>query len=326
MAIETTVLPATPEAIGKAAKALLEGGLVAFPTETVYGLGGDATNDEAVAAIYAAKNRPDHNPLIVHAADVETAAGLAHYGTRAERLAETFWPGSLTLVLDRDEQAGLSPRLSAGLDTVAVRVPDHVVASKLLTALGRPVAAPSANTSGTLSPTTAGQVAESLAGKVPLILDGGPCMVGIESTIVRISGEEAHLLRPGGIPREAIEDALGVHLSVNGESGGAPIVAPGQLDRHYAPNLPLRLDVNDVRPGEVLLAFGKKTPEGAVIELNLSRDGDLDEAAANLFAMLRTLDHTEAKAIAVMPVPEAGLGAVINDRLRRAAAAQDTDT
>lgn len=305
---------ATPEAIAEAAALIRSGSPVAFPTETVYGLGADATSDEAVAAVFAVKDRPRFNPLIVHCRDAATAARLAVFDKRARKLADAFWPGPLTLVLPRRAEAGLSLLVSAGLDTVAVRVPDHAVAQALFDAADRPLAAPSANASGTISPTTAEHVAASLGERVDLILDGGPCPVGVESTVIDLSSPEAFLLRLGGVDRDAIDAIVGPFAS----TGDGPIRSPGMLERHYAPAIPLRMDANEPRTGEVLLAFGPDAPPDAP---NLSPRSDVREAATNLFAQLHALDRPEHAGIAVMPIPETGLGAAINDRLRRAAAA-----
>ena len=305
--------PVTDESVNEAAAILRAGGLVAFPTETVYGLGADATNDRAVARIFEAKQRPEFNPLIVHVPNLEAARAHAIFDVRSQRLADRFWPGALTLVLARREGSDLSLLVSAGLDTVALRCPAHEIARRLLAAAGRPVAAPSANRSGRISPTTASHVADDLGDAVDLILDGGPCPIGVESTIVDVTGDTPLLLRPGGVTREAIESEIGSL----GTPDDASVRAPGMLASHYAPRAPLRLNAQDAAPGEVLLAFGPDAPAGAV---NLSASGDLVEAAANLFAMLRDLDDAEPGAIAVMPVPEHGLGVTINDRLARAAA------
>jgi L-threonylcarbamoyladenylate synthase len=303
-------------AIDEAAAALAAGRLVAFPTETVYGLGADSTSDAAVARLYEAKGRPVFNPLIAHVPDLAAAERLVTFTDSARRLARAFWPGPLTLVLPRAAGCPVSLLASAGLDTLAVRIPDHPLALALLRAVGRPLVAPSANPSGQLSPTTAGHVREALGDKVALVLDGGPCRVGIESTVVDLSGKRPALLRPGGVPAEAVEAILGL-LAAPGEG---PIRSPGQLESHYAPGLPVRLDVVDVRPEEALLAFGPAGPAGAATSLNLSPTGNLIEAAANLFSFLRRLDQPGLSAIAVMPIPEQGLGRAINDRLRRAAA------
>lgn len=310
------LLPPSDESIGEAGRLLRDGWLVAFPTETVYGLGADATNDRAVAAIFEAKGRPSFNPLIVHVAEPLQAYGLVEVGPAAKDLMSRFWPGPLTLVLPRHARSPVSLLASAGLDTIAVRIPDHPVARALIEAAGRPLAAPSANRSGAVSPTTAEHVAESLGGKVSMILDGGACRVGVESTVLDLSTGRPTLLRPGGVPAEALEAALGAKLLRPAEDPAAPR-SPGMLESHYAPGLPVRLGACCPRPGEALLAFG---PPPADATLNLSPAGDLEEAAANLFAMLRALDKPGFSGIAVMPIPDHGLGLAINDRLRRAAA------
>lgn len=311
------ILSADPAGIVAAAAALKAGRLVAFPTETVYGLGADATDNAAVAAIFAAKKRPNFNPLIVHIGDWAMAERLAHFDDRARLLAERNWPGPLTLVLPRRPDSAVSLLASAGLDTLALRMPRHVIAAALLKAFGGPIAAPSANPSGRLSPTTAAHVAQSLGGELAAILDGGPTEIGVESTIVDLSGARARLLRPGGLSVEEIEGLIGP-LAPADEAAG--IRAPGMLSSHYAPERPLRLNVAEAREDEALLAFGPKPLHGAKASLNLSATGDLNEAAANFFAFLRRLDESGAQAIAVMPIPETGLGRAINDRLRRAAA------
>jgi L-threonylcarbamoyladenylate synthase len=308
-----------PDAIRAAAEALRAGRLVAFPTETVYGLGADAGTDAAVATIYAAKGRPSHNPLIVHLPDAATASRFGRFDARAQQLAGAFWPGPLTLVVPRIAGVPLADRTTAGLPTVALRVPSHPVALALLKASGLPLAAPSANVSGRVSATTAQHVAETLGDKVAVILDGGPAHVGVESTIVGLGGGRPLLLRPGGVPREAIEALIGPL----GEPEAGLIAAPGMLASHYAPHCPVRLDVSLPRADEALLAFGPDVPVGAKLVLNLSPRGDLAEAAANLYAHLRALDRTDIAGIAVMPIPEHGLGLAINDRLRRAAAPRD---
>jgi L-threonylcarbamoyladenylate synthase len=313
------IVKATPEAIRTAAELLVAGRLVAFPTETVYGLGGDATNGRAVAAIFAAKGRPRFNPLIVHLPDVAHAEEQAAFTPLALRLAEAFWPGPLTLVLERRAASPLSELVSAGLDTVALRVPDHPVAQALLRAVERPLAAPSANRSGALSPTRAEHVLADLDDAVALILDAGPTAHGLESTVLDARGNEPVLLRPGAIPAETIEAVLGQPLVRTALPGSRPS-APGQLKSHYAPRAKVRLNASAVEPGEALLAFGASVPATAEAVINLSETGDLMEAAANLFAAMRALDRSGAKTIAVMSIPEHGLGEAINDRLRRAAA------
>jgi L-threonylcarbamoyladenylate synthase len=313
------IMKATEEAIATAAALLREGGLVAFPTETVYGLGGDATNGRAVAAIFAAKGRPSFNPLIVHVADAAQAGEHAEITPLAQRLAQAFWPGPLTLVLTRRAGSKLSELVSAGLDTVAIRVPDHPIAQALLRAAERPLAAPSANRSGRLSPTRTVHVYADFGEGIALILDGGPTAHGLESTVIDARGEEPVLLRPGAVPAETIEAVLEMPLRRAMASTDTPS-SPGQLASHYAPRARLRLDVKSANPGEALLAFGPDVPAGAARTINLSPTGDLIEAAANLFAALHALDDGQVQAIAVMPIPGHGLGEAINDRLRRAAA------
>lgn len=304
----------SPDAAGlaRAAAILAEGGLVSFPTETVYGLGADARNDRAVAGIYAAKGRPSFNPLIVHLPDQAAAEGLCIFNDDARRLAGAFWPGALTLVLPLRQEAGISKLVTAGLDTLAVRVPDHPVAQGLLRAFCGPVAAPSANPSGRVSPTTACHVAAGLGNRIDALVDGGPCGVGLESAIVSCVGRPA-LLRAGGIPAEALEACLGQPLTLPGDPDTP--VSPGQLASHYAPQGQVRLNVTQPEAGEVYLGFGP----GAA-DLNLSPAGDLTEAAARLFDCLHRLDAMGAQRIAVAPIPDHGLGRAINDRLRRAAA------
>lgn len=312
--------PVDAAAIARAAALLAHGGLVAFPTETVYGLGADAGNGEAVARLYAAKGRPAFNPLIAHVADAGTARHTGVFTSAAEKLAAVFWPGPLTLVLARQPNCRIADLALAGLDTVAVRVPAHPVARALLAAFGGPIVAPSANRSGHVSPTSATHVLADLRGRIDIIIDGGPCTVGVESTIVSCVDEPV-LLRPGGVPRDAIERVLGSALAiwpVADEANDAP-AAPGMLASHYAPKASLRLDAEGARPDEALLAFGP-APQSSGPMLNLSPRGDLIEAAANLFSHLRALDASGARRIAVMKVPREGLGEAINDRLVRAAA------
>lgn len=326
--LATKVTQADRAAIGEAAACLARGGLVAFPTETVYGLGADATNGEAVARLYAAKGRPTFNPLIAHVADIAEAEKLAVFDDAARLLASAFWPGPLTLVLPRRRDCPVSQLATAGLDTIALRVPDHHVAQDILEAFGKPIVAPSANRSGHVSPTTAGHVLADLRGRIDLIVNGGPTSVGVESTIVACRDGRVVMLRPGGVARGAIERLLGRPLDPDTEGladespeSTGPI-APGMLSSHYAPATPLRLRAKQVMPGEALLAFGPATPPGAdqaVATLNLSPAGDVVEAAVNLFAHLRALDAAGAPSIAVMAVPNDGLGEAINDRLQRAA-------
>jgi L-threonylcarbamoyladenylate synthase len=306
---------ANDSAIEEAARILRGGGLVAFPTETVYGLGADATNGQAVARIFEAKGRPRFNPLIAHVESLEAARDLVQFSDAALALAQRFWPGPLTLVLPKRPGALplVSELVTAGLDTLAVRVPAHPVARKLLAAAGIPIAAPSANLSGRISPTTARHVEEDLGNTIEMILDGGATEAGLESTIVAFAPAPT-LLRPGGLAREGIEAALRCRLQDYCEEG---IRSPGQLESHYAPHALLRLDATHCEPGEVLLGFG---PAALGAALNLSPAGDLREAAANLFAALRELDARGPARIAVMPIPGSGLGEAINDRLRRAAA------
>jgi L-threonylcarbamoyladenylate synthase len=302
----------------EAAHVLRSGGLVAFPTETVYGLGADATNGPAVAGIFAAKKRPKFNPLIVHVSDLTHARVYAVFNDKALELAEVFWPGALTLVLPRKEKCALSELVSAGLGTVALRVPSHPVAARLLAESRVPLAAPSANESGRISATTAEHVRRSLNGKVDLILDGGATPLGLESTVIGFEYGAPVILRTGAIPRSDIETISGP-LSL---PTSLKLQAPGQLASHYAPRAPLRMDATSVTDSEVLLAFGLNGPTGAHLTLNLSKTSDLKEAAANLFSMLNALDAT-GRPIAAMPIPSQGLGEAINDRLRRAAAPRD---
>ena len=307
--------------IEAAARLIREGELVAFPTETVYGLGGDATNERAVAKIFEAKGRPQFNPLISHVLDADEARRLVQWSDVADKLAARFWPGPLTLVLPRAKGSPVALLATAGLDTAAIRAPAHPMAQALIRAAGRPIAAPSANRSGSVSPTPAEQVAESLGDRVKMILDGGPCAVGLESTVLDLTTSPPTLLRPGGATREAIEAVIGpVALSHAVPSGNAAHKSPGQLASHYAPARPVRLNATSVTADEGLLAFGPQPPAGANQVLNLSVGGDLTEAAANLFAHLRALDRPANTRIAVMPIPQTGLGLAINDRLRRAAA------
>jgi len=310
------ILPAIQASIARAAAALRAGELVGLPTETVYGLAGDATNDRAVAKIFAAKGRPKFNPLIVHVSATAEARALVEFDARADTLAERFWPGPLTLVLPRRADCGVSLLCSAGLDSLAVRLPAHPVARAVIAATGRPLAAPSANPSGRLSPTRAKHVADSLGPQVALVIDGGPCQVGLESTVLDLTGPDPVLLRPGGLAAETLAAAIG---AIRPADPDGAIKSPGMLASHYAPHLPLRLAAHDVQPDEALLGFGPEAPAGALATLNLSPTGDLVEAAAHLFDYLHRLDASGARAIAAMAVPDEGLGRAINDRLRRAA-------
>jgi L-threonylcarbamoyladenylate synthase len=307
------IVKAGRASIAEAARIVRAGGLVAFPTETVYGLGADATQGQAVARIFEAKGRPRFNPLIVHVADLAAARDLAEFGEDALALARRFWPGPLTLVLPRAAHARVGELVTAGLDTIAIRVPAHPVARALIAAAGVPIAAPSANKSGRVSPTRAEHVADDFGGETLMILDGGGAEAGLESTIVALAPRPT-LLRPGAAPRADIEAVLGRPLA---DPPSGKVQSPGQLLSHYAPSAALRLDAAGALPGEALLAFGPQAPQDA---LNLSPTGDLREAAANLFAYLRALDAERPSRIAVMPIPAVGLGEAIDDRLRRAAA------
>jgi L-threonylcarbamoyladenylate synthase len=326
--LTTQILPAGEAAVAAAARCLAGGGLVAFPTETVYGLGADATNPAAIARLYQAKGRPAFNPLIAHVGDLGAAMRIARFDERAMALAEAFWPGPLTLVLPKTKDCAVADLATAGLETIAIRVPAHAIAREILRAFGGPVVAPSANLSGHVSPTTAAHVQSDLMGRIDLIVDGGPVEVGVESTIVGCF-DEPMLLRPGGLPRGEIERVLGralVQPPEDTDSDTGQPLAPGMLASHYAPRTPVRLDAERVEAGEALLAFGSYAVPGvdaAAAVMNLSARGDLNEAAANLFGYLRALDARGARAIAVMPVPHHGLGEAINDRLRRAAVGRE---
>ncbi|PIE10181.1 MAG: threonylcarbamoyl-AMP synthase [Rhodobacterales bacterium] len=300
------------EDIARAAELLRQGGIVAFPTETVYGLGGDAANGTAVARIYEAKGRPSFNPLIAHVADADAAWRLADPSPLARDLAAAFWPGALTLVLPLRAGAAVSGLVTAGGDSIALRVPAHPVARALLETFGGALAAPSANPSGRVSPTAAQHVIDGLEGRIDAVLDGGACPVGVESTILDMR-DAPRLLRAGGVPVEALEEVIGTPIAAAAPSD-AP-VAPGMLASHYAPRGTVRLNAQTPEPGEVMLGFGPLAGD-----LTLSASGDLREAAANLFQRLHDLDAMGAKRIAVAPVPDHGLGRAINDRLRRAAA------
>ncbi|MCO4745957.1 MAG: threonylcarbamoyl-AMP synthase [Proteobacteria bacterium] len=315
--MKTELLEADAAGIATAVAVWLGGGLVAFPTETVYGLGADARSASAVASIFVAKGRPAHNPLIVHVADLEEARRYAVVDERAERLAAAFWPGPLTMVLPKRVDSGLAPTVTAGLETVAVRAPAHPVAQQLLRAFAGPVAAPSANASGTLSPTLGAHVAASLGGRIPLVLEGGPSQVGLESTIVDLSGAGPVLLRRGVVTRARLTAVLG-EVALSEGNPDLPS-APGQLLRHYAPSHPLRLDAETCEPGDAWLGFGPVAAPICAATLNLSPAGDLDEAAANLFAYLRQLDAEDVAQIVVTAIPSDGVGEAIRDRLRRAA-------
>jgi len=308
---------ANSDTIAEAARLIRAGRLVAFPTETVYGLGADATNGAAVAAIFAAKDRPDFNPLIIHVADIPDAAKLVRFDDRARTVAKAFWPGPLSLVLPRTGTCPVSLLAGAGLDTLAVRVPSHPTALALIRAAAVPIAAPSANRSGEVSPTSAAHVAQSLGDAVDLIIDGGPCEVGLESTVLDLSRPAPMILRPGAVGAEDLERVVG-KLAASEDEGAAPR-SPGLLLRHYATRIPLRMMAGSVAQNEALLAFGPNSLKGAKVTKNLSEKGDLAEAASNLFAMMRALDQPDCAGIAVMPIPDRGIGRAINDRLRRAA-------
>ncbi|MEQ8666190.1 MAG: L-threonylcarbamoyladenylate synthase [Rhodospirillales bacterium] len=312
------VQPDAPDAIDAAARRLRDGKLVAFPTETVYGLGADATNDRAVAAIFDAKQRPAFNPLICHFPSTDAVLRSMRLPDAALDLAKRFWPGSLSIVATRPVDCPISRLASAGLDTVAVRVPDHQVARRLLEATGRPIAAPSANLSGRLSPTRATDVIASLGNVDLLILDGGACRVGLESTVVAVRPDgRIELLREGGISREDLEHVS--KQSVSPVSDPDEVRAPGMLARHYQPRIPLRIDATEAQAGEIVIGFGPMSANMPKANLNLSPTGDLREAAANLFAMLHDAETGGARAIAVTPIPDEGLGRAINDRLKRGA-------
>jgi L-threonylcarbamoyladenylate synthase len=326
--LKTQILPAGEAAVTAAARILAEGGLVAFPTETVYGLGADAANPAAIARLYQAKGRPAFNPLIAHVGDIAAARQIARFDAPAMALAEAFWPGPLTLVLPKTPDCAVADLATAGLDTVAIRIPAHPVARAILREFGGAVVAPSANLSGHVSPTTAAHVQSDLAGLIDLIVDGGAVDVGVESTIVGCF-DEPMLLRPGGVPRAEIERVLGRVLKqppADAEGDSGQPLAPGMLASHYAPRAKVRLHAISLAPGEALLAFGLGAISGidaASVVMNLSERGDLNEAATNLFGHLRALDGKGAHTIAVMPIPHEGLGEAINDRLRRAAVGRE---
>lgn len=307
----TQIRPYGKAAIDEAAALVKAGEAVAVPTETVYGLAADATCAEAVARIYGAKGRPSFNPLIVHVADMDMARGIARFSLLAEELAVRFWPGPLTLVLPLREDSGIASLVTAGLKTIALRCPAHPAMQELIRESGTPLAAPSANASGSISPTRAEHVLASLNGKIPLILDAGPTSQGLESTIAALEDDRIRLLRPGPITAEMLERASG--LPVTAATGGM-IEAPGQMLSHYAPSKPVRLNAQGARAGEYLIGLGNMA-----CDFNLSASGDLEEAATRLFDALHRADACDACAIAIAPVPEEGLGVAINDRLRRAA-------
>jgi len=325
------ILAVNDSTLQSAANLLKSGGLVAFPTETVYGLGANALSGSAVAKIFEAKGRPSFNPLISHVIDLETAEEYGVFSSDARKLAHYFWPGPLTMIVPRRGDCEISELVTAGLNTIAIRVPAHKIGRQLLKACDFPIAAPSANTSGEVSPTAPAHVAESLKDKVEIILAGGTSQIGLESTVIDMSGGEPIILRPGSITPDEIAAVLGRDIAIDSGDHNAP-KSPGQLLKHYAPRIPVRLNAIDLNPGEALLAFGptrfmgikgggaaRNLPETAL--KNLSETGDLYEAAGNLFAMLRALDLPENKGIAVMTIPDKGVGLAINDRLTRAAKA-----
>ena len=306
-------------ALERASEILRSGGLVAFPTETVYGLGADATNAKAVAGIFQAKGRPDFNPLICHVADLAAAENLGVFDDTARAFADAFWPGALTLVVRKQPDCPVADEVSAGLETIAIRVPDHPLAQALLHQVQRPLAAPSANRSGAVSPTHAEHVVESLGKKVDLVLDGGPCAVGLESTVLAVDEAPPVVLRPGGVTLAMLREIC-ADVTVARTEQPKTLKSPGMLESHYAPGLPVRLHARVPTDGEAWLAFGPDAETDQVTSLNLSPGGDMEEAASNLFAFLRIMDRPEFTAIAVAPIPDTGIGRAINDRLKRAAA------
>lgn len=318
----TTRLATDPASLAEAGRLLASGALVAFPTETVYGLGADATNPTAVARIYAAKGRPSFNPLIAHVASREAAFALGRFDADARALADAFWPGPLTLVVPAAADCPVCDLARAGLNTIAIRVPADPTARDILIAADRPIAAPSANVSGHISPSKAEHALADLDGRIDAIVVGAPSVVGLESTILACIGKNTVLLRPGVITRARAGQVLGHRISLPEESNEESPVSPGRLASHYAPRVPLRLNARDIRPGEACLAFGQGIPPGAApdLTLNLSHSGNLEEAAANLYAMLRQLDSLSPVGIAVVEFSDIGLGEAIFDRLRRAAA------
>ena len=319
-----TITTATDTAIYDASERLKSAGLVAFPTETVYGLGADATNELAVAKVFKAKGRPSFNPLIIHVPTIKAAEGFAELSDTARKLCAAFWPGPLTIIVPRKSTSNISHLATAGLDTIAIRCPDHPVALALLTQCNRPIVAPSANRSGHVSPTTAMHVEEDLGDRIEMILDGGPTAIGLESTVIALT-PDPQILRPGSISKLEIENVIGPFANTDQPASKVgKIIAPGQLASHYAPNAAIRLNAIAVKPGEALLAFGPAAPDHDGPVINLSPDGDLTEAAANLFASLRELDRSGCPTIAVMTIPQTGMGEAINDRLKRAAAPRNT--
>lgn len=310
----------TKEVISRASDALKQGEILSFPTETVYGLGADATNTKAVAKIFSAKNRPSFNPLILHFSSIDMAEKYVIINPLAKKLSDAFWPGPFTMVLPLKKNNGISKLITAGLETVAIRIPKHPVAQEILLEFSGPIAAPSANKSGHISPTCAQHVNEEFGNEIGMIIDGGPCDNGIESTIVKVNDDHLLLLRPGNITKETIERTLSIKVKIEDKPTDNPI-APGQLKSHYAPNAKMRLNVTHPNNDEAYLAFGDT--QWTQNMLNLSQTRNLEEAAANLFSMMRALDQLNIKTIAVAPIPKNGLGYAINDRLERAAAPKD---
>ena len=325
-----TILPPTESGIARAAKALRDGHVVAFGTETVYGLGADARNPDPVARVFALKQRPAKNPLICHVDGLDMAKTIARVDAEAEMVIRQFWPGPLTLILPYLENASVAETARAGLKTVAVRAPAHDTARALLSAVGRPVVAPSANKSGRLSPTTALMVAEAFGDDLALILSGGKCAIGLESTVLDMTGKTPTILRPGAITAEDLADCLPAVTSLGDTTEPDAPPSPGLLLRHYAPRIPLRIDVREgpIPDSEAFVGFGPNPfkPKGGFVRKNLSKTGDLEEAAHHLFALLRELEESGAQSIAIAPIPNTGIGIAINDRLRRAAAASQTAT
>lgn len=307
-----------------AANLLRQGNIVSFPTETVYGLGADATNSAAIAKIYQAKNRPSFNPLIIHLSEAKTVSNYVKMNELAKRLAENFWPGPFTMVLPLNNNNGLSDLVTAGLKTAAIRVPENPVAQSLLMLFDGPIAAPSANKSGHISPTSAKHVDSEFGEELEIIIDDGPCKKGLESTIVEVTDNQVRLLRPGSITPQQIEEVIGQKIIPTNNAFKTPN-APGQLKSHYAPQAQVRLNAVQTNRNECLLAFGDVNHSNDVYSLNLSTSGNLEEAATNLFSMMRKLDKKKYSTIAVSPIPEIGLGIAINDRLKRAAAPKDED-
>ena len=315
---ENKILRPSPNNISSAARSLKQGKLIAFPTETVYGLAANAMSDQSVAKVFQVKERPSFNPLIIHFHNIESAKKFVKFNKHASILAKKFWPGSLTLVLPKKKNCMISLLASAGLDSLAIRVPKNKIARELIKKSGLPIAAPSANISGTISPTTAKHVLQNLPKNNVKILDGGKCKVGIESTIIDLTKKNIFLLRPGGLEISKIEKILGLKILPHKNTSPSRPKSPGQMNFHYAPRVPLRINIKRIVPSEALLSFGKHKHRSFKKELNLSFRGNLKEAASNLFKMLHTLDKKKFSSIAVMPIPKKGLGIAINDRLLKA--------